>query len=339
MKKRLFSLLLALAIMFSVVSPGNASAATVADHYDQLAAYISTNGTADSDGIMTVFNAFEDTENGIEYYFLLQDLGGSISFQLMVYSLTDPGVDSLTTMNITKTGSTANVEFIMLFYYDGDYVDRLADTCTIQRSTLTADQTFNVSAGSEIIPAENASELFTATMNMMTTYWDLTLNNELGFGLNGLGFTSYQGYTPVGHTVSGTVTSSGSGDAIVTLANTNGDQASVVADPTTGEFGFAGVPAGTYTLTVSKDNHVTREYTLNIEADTVVDCDLCLVGDTNGDGKVNMKDWSRLYSHISEESLLTGYQLQCADVTGDGKVNMKDWSRLYNHISEVEPLW
>jgi len=26
-------------------------------------------------------------------------------------------------------------------------------------------------------------------------------------------------------------------------------------------------------------------------------------------------------------------------VTGDGKVNMKDWNRLYEHINEIDPLW
>ena len=66
---------------------------------------------------------------------------------------------------------------------------------------------------------------------------------------------------------------------------------------------------------------------------------ICPIGDVTGDGKVNMKDWSRLYDHISETNPLEDYNLLCADVTGDGKVNMKDWSRLYEHLSEVNPLW
>ena len=61
-------------------------------------------------------------------------------------------------------------------------------------------------------------------------------------------------------------------------------------------------------------------------------------GDVNGDNKVNMKDWSLLYAHISETQTLPDAQLTQADVNGDGKVNMKDWIRLYNHITEVDPL-
>ena len=52
-----------------------------------------------------------------------------------------------------------------------------------------------------------------------------------------------------------------------------------------------------------------------------------------------MKDWNIMYGHVNEESLLSGYPVQCADVNMDGKVNLKDWNRLYNHINEVAPLW
>ena len=64
-----------------------------------------------------------------------------------------------------------------------------------------------------------------------------------------------------------------------------------------------------------------------------------LCADVTGDGKVNAKDHSRLYAHINKTNLLEGYALLCADVTGDGKVNAKDHSRLYAHISKTNPLW
>ena len=63
------------------------------------------------------------------------------------------------------------------------------------------------------------------------------------------------------------------------------------------------------------------------------------IGDINYDGKVNIKDWNRLYNHINETEKLNGDQLLCADVNGDGKVNIKDWNRMYDHITEVNPLW
>ena len=64
-----------------------------------------------------------------------------------------------------------------------------------------------------------------------------------------------------------------------------------------------------------------------------------LQGDVNGDGKVNGKDWIRLYEHISETNELTGEELKRADVNDDGKVNGKDWIRLYEHINETNPLF
>ena len=66
---------------------------------------------------------------------------------------------------------------------------------------------------------------------------------------------------------------------------------------------------------------------------------LHLKGDLDGDGKVNMKDWNRVYAHINKTELLTEYALQCGDVNGDGTVNMKDWKRIYDHINKTELLW
>ena len=62
-------------------------------------------------------------------------------------------------------------------------------------------------------------------------------------------------------------------------------------------------------------------------------------GDINGDGKINGKDWNRLYEHINETNLLTEEEFERADVNNDGKVNGKDWNRLYEHINETNPLF
>ena len=63
-----------------------------------------------------------------------------------------------------------------------------------------------------------------------------------------------------------------------------------------------------------------------------------MIGDIDGDGKVNIKDWNRLYEYLNETCELTEQELKHADVNGDDKVNGKDWNRLYEHISEVNPL-
>ena len=87
---------------------------------------------------------------------------------------------------------------------------------------------------------------------------------------------------------------------------------------------------GTATITVETVNGKKATCKVNVKS---------LQGDVNGDGKVNGKDWIRLYEHISETNELTGEELKRADVNGDGKVNGKDWIRLYEHINETNPLF
>ena len=100
------------------------------------------------------------------------------------------------------------------------------------------------------------------------------------------------------------------------------------------------VPAGNYIIKFIKDNHVTREYEIQLENSNITqDAKIYLIGDINADGKVNNKDWNNLYNHINETNKLTDYSLLCADVNNDGKVNNKDWNRMYEHINEENPLY
>ena len=164
--------------------------------------------------------------------------------------------------------------------------------------------------------------------------------------LNTYDYISIKKGTASGVSVSGTVMSYiTTGDVTIKLYKSGSTTASytVKVSGVKGEataFSFSNVAAGTYTMEVSKANHVTQTYTVTVGSSNVTqDAKICPVGDITGDGKVNMKDWSQLYNHINEVSTLSGYSLACADTNGDGKVNMKDWSILYNHISEIKPIW
>lgn len=57
----------------------------------------------------------------------------------------------------------------------------------------------------------------------------------------------------------------------------------------------------------------------------------CQPGDINGDQKVNNKDFSRLFQHLS------GWDVEvnetCLDVNNDGSINNKDFSRLFQYLS------
>ena len=103
---------------------------------------------------------------------------------------------------------------------------------------------------------------------------------------------------------------------------------------------FAKVVAGTYTLRVSKEDHVTREYTVTVGADDVLqNVKIHLLGDINGDGNVNATDKKKIFAHINDQSkALTGYEFLVGDINGDGNVNATDKKKVFAHING-NPLW
>ena len=65
------------------------------------------------------------------------------------------------------------------------------------------------------------------------------------------------------------------------------------------------VAPGTYTMQVSKKNHVTREYTVTVGAENVTqDVKIHLKGDVTGDGKVNTFDIVKMNLHAKKKTLL-----------------------------------
>ncbi len=101
------------------------------------------------------------------------------------------------------------------------------------------------------------------------------------------------------------------------------------------------VAPGTYTMQVSKKNHVTREYTVTVSGDAKTqNAEIWLLGDVNGDGRVNAMDYTRLLKHVNKTQRLTdAYALKCADVNRDGRVNAMDYTRLLKHVNKTQPLW
>ena len=106
-------------------------------------------------------------------------------------------------------------------------------------------------------------------------------------------------------------------------------------------YSIAGVLPGTYTMKVSKANHVTREYTVTVGSSNVVqDVKIHLKGDIDGNGTVTTMDYMRVNSHAKGITLLTDYALKCADVVGtDGKVTTMDAMRVNAHARGTAKLW
>ena len=150
--------------------------------------------------------------------------------------------------------------------------------------------------------------------------------------------------TESGVSVSGTAISFGSEDDVLfidfILAGSTEESYSAILTGTKGDFVVENVEPGTYTMRVTKKNHVTREYEIVVaEEDVVQDVKIHLLGDINGDGKVNTVDVARANAHARSVTALTGYELDCADVTGDGKANTVDVAKMNAHARSVTLLW
>ena len=93
-------------------------------------------------------------------------------------------------------------------------------------------------------------------------------------------------------------------------------------------------------MKVMKQNHVTREYTVIVGTNPVVqDVKIHLIGDINGDGRVNTSDVNRANLQAKGKTTLSDYEFACADVTGDGRVNTSDVNRINLHAKGKSLMW
>ena len=106
------------------------------------------------------------------------------------------------------------------------------------------------------------------------------------------------------------------------------------------EFTFENILSGAYTLRISKKNHATREYTIIIEKDSAPsEYKIHLLGDINGNGKVNTLDVARANAFAKGTSKPDSYQFVCADVNADGKVNTLDVAMINSHAKNISLIW
>ena len=145
---------------------------------------------------------------------------------------------------------------------------------------------------------------------------------------------------PVKVTVSGTVTSfrSETENVTVQLFADGQDVAAYTATVTgnSASYSIENVLAGTYTMKVSKANHVTREYTVTVVTNNVTqDVQINLLGDVDSDGIINTSDTGLVNSHVKGKKTLAGYVLSCADVEkseGSSTVDINDVGKLNAYV-------
>ena len=142
---------------------------------------------------------------------------------------------------------------------------------------------------------------------------------------------------PEGITLSGSITTGTEAETSIELLK---DGEVITTVTVSGTYAIENLMAGTYTLKVSKANHITREYTVTVEDEAVTqDVKIHLIGDIDGNGKVNTGDVAKLNAHLKGTNKITDeYQLLCANVNG-GSLNMGDTAALYGHIKGTKTLY
>ena len=106
-----------------------------------------------------------------------------------------------------------------------------------------------------------------------------------------------------------------------------------------GTYSITNVMNGTYTLRVSKKNHVTRDYEVTVSGDTTQDVKIHPIGDINGDGATTTFDFALANSHAKGVSTLSGYESDCANIDGEGDVTTFDAAMINSHAKGVSLLY
>lgn len=144
--------------------------------------------------------------------------------------------------------------------------------------------------------------------------------------------------------LSGSVTSflSDTDEILITLTKSGGTQGTYTETVTvnSAEYLFENIEAGEYTLSVTKNNHVTRKYSVTVGEENVTqDLKIHPLGDINGDGKVNTLDTALSNAHAKTINIISDYAFLCGDINSDGKINTVDVARINAHAKGVTSIW
>lgn len=150
--------------------------------------------------------------------------------------------------------------------------------------------------------------------------------------------------------ITGTVTSAGSESSKVTLSLLSSDGTQVLQTAAvkgnSGSYVLENVADGQYILKATKYKHTPREYDVTVSGGTLTqNVKLCLQGDVSGDGRINVGDTAKAYSHVRRTNLLAdAYAQSCADMSGDSRINVGDVAKIYALVRnpdttvEIPPL-
>ncbi len=149
---------------------------------------------------------------------------------------------------------------------------------------------------------------------------------------------------PLTAVITGTVTSFRSDTDEITIELIRDGETepayTIVVTGNSAEYSLDGVTAGEYTLRVSKKDHVTRDYEITVESqESVIDLKIHLLGDVDGNGRVNTIDVSKANAHARGVQYLDDYEASCGDINADTRLNTPDVARINVHARSIEFLW
>ena len=110
----------------------------------------------------------------------------------------------------------------------------------------------------------------------------------------------------------------------------------------TAVYDIPSVAAGTYTVQVSKKNHVTREYTVTVGGDVkTLNVEIWLSGDVNADGIIDMTDAMQINRKFNGktsvfdkgDSETKAYRLKVANIYSDNSLDTTDSGQLQRHYN------
>lgn len=249
----------------------------------------------------------------------------------------NPGI---ATFRFRITYNTDDLTFISAEKGDVLTKGTISSTTDAENKTMTFlwYSAENVTADGEIAKLKfNIKDTAKGEYALKVTYLAEDLLNE---NRTPVGYTVKDGKISTGITLSGKITSFGDVTAAVTVRLLENEKELNSIQTTNGTYSFGSVSPGNYTVEVSKLNHATRKYFIAVEREDITqDVKIHLVGDINGDGKVNITDVNRANAHANKSKTLTDYDFVCADTNGDGKVNISDVNKINAHATKVKTLW
>ncbi len=247
-----------------------------------------------------------------------------------------PGDTIISTSDYATTSAINNTDEqlkIVAFNTSGSDKTVKYDLASFGKKGTTVDV---IRTSGDMATGENWAELSPLTVTNGTFEATLKANSITTFVVNGVTM-------PEGKTVTGTVKAPGTDSTPVDVTFVDNNSGLVAYETTSASdmtYSAENVLQGEYTVVFEKDNCVTRKYDLTLgEEGAVLDAELHLKGDVNGDGEITTADVGLANADAVGMTELTGYYFTVADVSGDGDITTSDVGVINAHVRGSGYLW